>query len=870
MSGDHTRVLGLPTGTLSGAEPVLRRVRLERFLDEGHPVALVVAPAGTGKTCGTTAWAEQQPAGSVRWCSAADVADTVLDEPLSPATALVVDDAHDLGTADQALLARRLAVRGTRLVMLARREPEWADAALTTHMSVARPDRLRLDDEEAAQLARSLLPGGEPEDVTRIVVAADGWAAAVTLMAGDWCSVRRLTGAPGDDVPARLSARAALLVDAALDSYPSDLGLVLACLSQEAHLTSEAAVVLTGDARAPALLQEVAADAVLLAARRGDDPGRPAWRLHPVVGEVLRRRALSGGAWHRTVADAHERAVAHHLRAGEAAQALRHAVLSERIALHLDTLHETAPELLARSETELVAAALEAVPGELRDASPAVLALDALLLRSTGRPEIAKRLADRAVTPAGRTGTDLPAWAPPDERDLDADLAGLQVWTARCGWSPPARAVRAAAEVLGCPDDPAAPHVHDASGVSSLRVAGLMLDLAALQVGTDDLVGAAHHLQAAAAHAQASSSPVAVASAASLRAVVELAGDGHQTAARSARRALAGLASSRIDGVVARPVASRAHLVLAVGHLQALELDAARDELARAAADPDPYDHLSTAYRHLLEAELAAADGDGDTARRVLEVLPRDSLPRFARRHVAMAHVSVAVALADLDALAEQAAELRAGSQHPEATVVDALGTGLAGDASGAVARLDAVLAPGDVRLPRGVGVMAAAARLGFLLRAQDPAADRRATDLLPDALSRASAQRLWRSFTSVGGISPRLRDLLVDAAAHLDPHPAVATALGAIDRPTVSARGTDGRSPAHPADPTVVAELGLTSRELDVLHALARGGTNRTIARVLFVSENTVKTHLASLYRKLAADGRVQALVAARTRGLL
>jgi DNA-binding CsgD family transcriptional regulator len=61
-----------------------------------------------------------------------------------------------------------------------------------------------------------------------------------------------------------------------------------------------------------------------------------------------------------------------------------------------------------------------------------------------------------------------------------------------------------------------------------------------------------------------------------------------------------------------------------------------------------------------------------------------------------------------------------------------------------------------------------------------------------------------------------------------------------------------------------------LTPRELEVLEQLALGGGNADLARALFVSENTVKTHLASIYRKLDVERRVDALRVARQRGII
>ena len=61
-----------------------------------------------------------------------------------------------------------------------------------------------------------------------------------------------------------------------------------------------------------------------------------------------------------------------------------------------------------------------------------------------------------------------------------------------------------------------------------------------------------------------------------------------------------------------------------------------------------------------------------------------------------------------------------------------------------------------------------------------------------------------------------------------------------------------------------------LSGRETDVLALVAKGRSNREIARALFVSEATVKTHLGHVYTKLGVNDRASAVATAYDRGLL
>lgn len=61
-----------------------------------------------------------------------------------------------------------------------------------------------------------------------------------------------------------------------------------------------------------------------------------------------------------------------------------------------------------------------------------------------------------------------------------------------------------------------------------------------------------------------------------------------------------------------------------------------------------------------------------------------------------------------------------------------------------------------------------------------------------------------------------------------------------------------------------------LTDREIEVLRHLARGATNKEIARTLFVTEATVKSHLAHIFTKLDVDSRSRAIHVAQETGLI
>jgi DNA-binding NarL/FixJ family response regulator len=61
-----------------------------------------------------------------------------------------------------------------------------------------------------------------------------------------------------------------------------------------------------------------------------------------------------------------------------------------------------------------------------------------------------------------------------------------------------------------------------------------------------------------------------------------------------------------------------------------------------------------------------------------------------------------------------------------------------------------------------------------------------------------------------------------------------------------------------------------LTSREVDVLRALAAGQSNKQIAKEFWLSSHTIKYHLTNIYRKLEVSGRTEAVRQAYEHGLI
>ena len=140
-----------------------------------------------------------------------------------------------------------------------------------------------------------------------------------------------------------------------------------------------------------------------------------------------------------------------------------------------------------------------------------------------------------------------------------------------------------------------------------------------------------------------------------------------------------------------------------------------------------------------------------------------------------------------------------------------------------------------------------------------------KALDVMGQALALGEPEGYVRTFVDEGpALAVLLSETLEARRGRLDPASKVPVhyfrkLFAALERNTSGA-----------ALPTAGLPEPLSERELEVLQLIAAGKSNRRIARELFVSVGTVKTHINNVYRKLDAHSRTQAVARARELKLL
>ncbi|MFF0040092.1 LuxR C-terminal-related transcriptional regulator [Streptomyces mirabilis] len=314
---------------------------------------------------------------------------------------------------------------------------------------------------------------------------------------------------------------------------------------------------------------------------------------------------------------------------------------------------------------------------------------------------------------------------------------------------------------------------------------------------------------------------------------------------RAERKALAATTDSERFGLCGSSGSDIGRMVLAAVAVDRNELDHAQALLDEAVgsrlATRDP---VSATGRSLVTARLLLARGKTRAALAAVDpAVSTDVASPWAQAHAALVASAAHLAEGRPDAAAEV---LRQVPDDQPACAVEAARAQLAaGRPAAALDLLDRLRAEG----PAGpaVTVRATLTRAQAALEAGDSAAARK---LVGQALLEARRERLRRPFLEAG---PWIRRLLGTAPLQ----PLAAGWLTTGDAPRLE-------TPA----PLVVQEL--SERERDVLRRLAQTMSTEEIAADLCVSVNTVKTHLKSVYRKLAVNRRNEAVRRARELRLL
>lgn len=824
-----------------------------------------------------------------------------------PPPVVVIDDAHLLKRHQVRLIGRILTTTtdGPAFVLASRRDLALpvVDLALHGQATTLRGAQLRLTDAETALLVRAHAGDVSPRQIAAVQDRTDGWAAAVVLAA------RTLVADPegdgdGDRDGLSLSRTDQPILDVLLGDAFATLSEptreILLSTFGEGTVTSARAVTLSGRPDAGAILDDLAAAGMLVTAHAEQVGTDVVYRYHPLLIELLRRRTVGTHDDSAAVSAAHRRAALHAAELAQPRAALTHARASGDPDLIVRVLRDLGLVQLCTGEPQVVRDVLDALPRTVLDEHPELTGLTGLAHRDLGDPIGAGRQARRASDVLALAEAD-PAGSriePDDLVRLAYDAASLDLWQGRFGWQDAAAAIRTARRLLGCTTGTVSRHRHrPPAGAGPDRQSWLLTELATTELWAGDLARAQVHLDQALVGARMLGPNRLPSTILSQLALIQYLGGGLVTAGETAELALAQRGG-------ADPVTTaRAHVVLGLAAYERLDLEAARqwlglvrsyDEGPDAAGDP-----IVTTLGVLLRALLLTEEGDLDAARRALVVEPvaAGGLPTFLLQYVAMVRWLCALLAGDDAAIAAQVRLLQdLGAAHD----VDAMRAIADARArrDGAVDSLRTVL-DSDEPLHPAIRAATRAVYVALLVRAGDRV---RARDELDDLLAEVAIQSSLHALT-IAASDRGFLDLLRDATHRSGAHPFASTAYAALDhhrvampgsrmhsalgagrspRPHTRAplsagdppprRGADGvphpRAGAGPQNPTI--EVRITTRESEVLEQLALGGSYAEIGDALFITENTVKTHLASLYRKLGVEKRSAALRVARDRNLI
>jgi LuxR family maltose regulon positive regulatory protein len=868
---------------------VLRERLLDR-LDRGvqGPLTLVAAPAGAGKSALLSSWiANGRVLGPVAWLSLdADDADrrrfwravlralaeatgddavaALAVSPREPMTTelvlpalvdalaaraepvvLVLDDFHEVVDAVYEDLERvaRFAPPALRLVILTRADPPigLGRLRLDGSMTEIRAADLAFSLDEAGALFDALGIALTPEDLATLWRRTEGWAAALRLAA---VSLHQHPE-PHDFIEHFAGTDATVsdyLVSEVLARQPAEVREFLLRTSVVDTLSAELADVLTQTAQGHAMLARLEHGGVLTTPL--DEQG--IWhRYHPLFAELLRAELRAQLPDEAPLL--HRRAASWLAARGDDAAALRHAAAGSAWDLAGDLITSRWFQMMVDGEMGTLRPIIETMPRRCVEASPELaLAFGGALLargdQAGAQPYLRRAAEGAALVPSERRA------------QFAGSRAAMGLYEGRLRGDPVA-ALEAARELLD--RDAVLESGNLNSGVRSF----VLGQLGIVELWTGDLDAATAHLERAHASAlEGDKDWTALAAAAYLGVARAFRGE----IARALRHADDAVRLAERRGWARSEPAGAAFSVLAAVAIQRGRHEEAAGLVAQAsAALNDTRDRPLRAVHALNRSYLLRDGGDPAAALSVLQVA-RDEVgewpllaPLDDQLLAQEALLRAAVGERDVWRALLERADRETATSIPVANAMARLRL-LEGDPDAARDTLAPHLAGDDA--PAGAMPLSTRAEAWMLnalaLDALDDHED--ASRSLERSLDLAEPAGLRRLILEHGNL---VRPLLHRHMRQGTAHPAIISeALDTIEHNA----SEQSRSVA------VLLAEPLSQREQAILRYLPTMMSNQEIAAELFVSVNTVKTHLKAIYRKLDAAGRREAVRRGRELGLM